>query len=201
MNILVTINAQYINQLNVLLNSIQKSNKDEKFNVYILSRDLNNEQIEEIKKGLNLEKFYINNIKIKEDEISKLPVYEERYPLEIYFRIFAAKYLPNDIDRVLYLDSDTLVINKLHELYNMDFEGNYFIATTHIRKVLHKFNEIRLGMEKDEPYINTGVLLMNLEELRKIEVEKQVIDFIQKNKKKLNFFRYFFLLPVLFIFI
>ena len=185
MNILITINAQYINQLNILLNSIQKSNRDEKFNVYILNRDLNKKQIKEIEKGLNLEKFYINDIKINEEEISELPVYEERYPVEIYFRIFAAKYLPSDIDRILYLDSDTLVINKLDELYHMDFEGNYFIATTHIRKMLHKFNEIRLGMEKDEPYINTGVLLMNLEELRKIKIERKVIDFIQKNKKKL----------------
>ena len=56
MNILITINAQYINQLNILLNSIQKSNRDEKFNVYILNRDLNKKQIKEIEKGLNLEK-------------------------------------------------------------------------------------------------------------------------------------------------
>ena len=185
MNILVTINAQYINQLNVLLNSIQKSNKNENFDIYILNRDLNEKQIEEIKKGLDLEKFYIKNIKINEEEISNLPVYEQRYPLEIYFRIFAAKYLPSNIDRVLYLDADTLVINKLNELYDMDFEGNYFIATTHIRKMLHKFNEIRLGIEKDEPYINTGVLLMNLKELRKIKIENEGINFIEKNKKKL----------------
>ena len=153
MNILVTINAQYINQLNILLNSIQRSNKEEEFDIYILNRDLNKKQIEEIKKRLDTEKFHINDIKIKEEEINDLPVYEQRYPSEIYFRIFAAKYLPNDIDRVLYLDADTLVINKLNELYYMDFEGNYLIATTHIKKVLHKFNEIRLGIEKDEPYI------------------------------------------------
>ena len=78
MNILVTINAKYINHLNILLNSIQKSNKNENFNVYILNRDLNKKQIEEIQNGLNLEKFYIYDIKINEAEISKLPVYEEK---------------------------------------------------------------------------------------------------------------------------
>ncbi len=185
MNILVTINSQYINQLNILLNSIQKSNKNENFNVYVLNKDLTKEQIEKIKEHLNLEKFCINDIKINEAEISNLPVYEQRYPLEIYFRIFAAKYLPSVINRVLYLDADTLVINKLNELYYMDFEGNYLIATTHVRKVLHKFNEIRLGIEKDEPYINTGVLLMNLKELRKAKIEEKLADFLQKNKKKL----------------
>ena len=185
MNILVTINSQYVKQLNILLNSIQKSNKDEKFNVYVLNRNLTGEQLKEIQKGLDLDNFYITDIKVNEKEITELPVYDQRYPVEIYFRIFVAKYLPNDVDRVLYLDSDTLVINKLDELYNMDFDGNYFIAATHIKKVLHKFNEIRLGMEKDKPYINTGVLLINLKELRKIEIEKEVADFIQKNEKKL----------------
>ncbi len=185
MNILVTINDKYVKQLNILLNSIQISNRNENFNVYILNRNLTIKHFKEIKKGLDLEKFHINDVKIDEEKIKSLPVYKEKYPVEIYFRIFAAKYLPNDIDRVLYLDSDTIVINKLDTLYNMDFEDNYFIATTHIKKMLHKFNEIRLGMDKDEPYINTGVLLMNLKELRKIKIEEEVIDFVQRTEKKL----------------
>ncbi len=185
MNILVTINDKYVEQLNILLNSIQLSNRYEEFNVYVLNRNLTIKNIEEIKKGLDLEKFHVNDIKVDEEKIKSLPVCKEKYPVEIYFRIFAAKYLPNDIDRVLYLDSDAIVINKLDTLYNMDFENNYFIATTHIKKMLHKFNEIRLGIDKDEPYINTGVLLMNLKELRKIKIEEDVINFIQKTEKKL----------------
>lgn len=185
MNILVTINSNYIKQLNILLNSIQRSNKNEIFDIYILNSDLTKKEIKEIGKGLNLDKIHLKDIKINEKDIEKLPVYAKRYPVEIYFRIFASKYLPKNLDRILYLDSDTLVINKLNELYNMDFEENYFIATTHIKKILHKFNEIRLGMDKDEPYINTGVLLMNLNELRNIKIEKEVINFIQKNERKL----------------
>ena len=185
MNILVAINGQYTKQLNVLLNSIQKSNKDENFNIYIFNKNLNKEQIEEIKNGLDLKKFCINDVKLNESKFNDLLVREQRYPVEIYFRIFAVKYLPNDIDRILYLDADTLVINKLDELYNMDFEGNYFIAATHVKKVVHKFNEIRLGIDENNPYINTGVLLINLNELRKIKIEKEVMDFMQKNSKKL----------------
>ncbi len=185
MNILVAINGQYIKQLNVLLNSIQKSNKDENFSVYIFNKNLSKEQIEEIKNGLDLNKFCINDIKLNESKFDNLLVREQRYPVEIYFRIFAVKYLPNDIDRILYLDADTLVINKLDELYNMDFEGNYFIAATHVKKVVHKFNEIRLGIDENNPYINTGVLLINLNELRKVKIEKEVMDFMQKNNKRL----------------
>lgn len=185
MNILMTINEKYIEQLNILLNSIQLSNKDENFNVYILYMDSLDKKADEIKRGLDLSKMSINLIHVSESDVSFCPVYEKRYPLEIYLRIFATRYLPENLDRILYLDADTLVINKLDELYNMEFEGNYYIATTHIQKLLHKFNEIRLNITEDEPYINTGVLLINLEELRKIQIEEMVVGYVKKNKRKL----------------
>lgn len=40
MNILVTINKEYIKQLNILLNSIQYSNPKESFDIYILHKNL-----------------------------------------------------------------------------------------------------------------------------------------------------------------
>lgn len=185
MNILITINQKYIEQLQVLLKSIECSNPTEKFNIYILHKSLTKEDETKIKSKINTEQFYIKLIEIPKNEIEHFPVYEKRYPVEIYFRIFSTKYLPKDIDRILYLDTDIVVINSIKELYNMDFEDNYFIATTHIKKILHKFHEIRLSMPKENVYMNTGVLLINLKELRKIDIEKEVDEFIERNKRKL----------------
>ena len=185
MNILLTINKKYVKLVNILLNSIQLSNKDTKFDVYILHRELDIEDKNIIESGLDLNKFNIKMIKIDEEEVKNFPQYQKRYPKEIYFRLFATKYLPENIDKILYLDSDTLVINKLDELYNMDFEGNYYIATTHVKKILRKINEVRLRIDDDVPYINTGVLLINLKELRKIDVQKEVCEFVENNSKKL----------------
>lgn len=185
MNILVAINKAYKKQLNILLYSIQYSNPNEKFDVYILHNSLDKYDIDLISNGLDLNRFELKPLKIDDEEINTFPVFEKRYPVEIYFRIFASKYLPKKIDRILYLDADTVVINKLQDLYNMDFEGNYFIAATHIKKILHKINEIRLNIKEEEPYINTGVLLINLKELRKADVRSDVMQFVKNNSKKL----------------
>lgn len=185
MNILITINKKYIKQVNILLNSIQYSNTKENFDIYVLHRDLEKSDLKIINNNLDLKRFQIHLIKITEKEIHKFPVYEKRYPVEIYFRIFASKYLPQNLERILYLDADTIVINPLKELYKTDFEGNYYIAATHVKKVLHKLNEIRLNIKEDEPYINTGVLLINLKALKNIPIEKEVKEFIKKNEKKL----------------
>ena len=185
MNILLTINKKYVKLVNILLNSIQLSNKDTKFDVYIIHRELDIKDKDAIENGLDINKFKIKMIKIDEEEVKNFPQYQKRYPKEIYFRLFATKYLPENIDKILYLDSDTLVINKLDELYNMDFEGNFYIATTHVKKILRKINEVRLRIDDDVPYINTGVLLINLKELRKIDVQKEVCEFVENNSKKL----------------
>ena len=185
MNILITINQKYISQLQVLLKSIECSNPEEKFNIFILHKSLTKADEEKIESKVDLKRFKINLIEVPKSEIDHFPVYEKRYPVEIYFRIFAAKYLPKDIDRILYLDTDIIVLNDLKQLYNMEFEDNYFIATTHIKKALHKFHEIRLNMPAQNIYMNTGVLLINLNELRKIDIETEVLAFVEKNKRKL----------------
>ena len=74
--------------------------------------------------------------------------------------------LPGNLDRILDLDGDTVVINPLEELYYMDFADHVLLACTHIRKFLNKINQYRLGTEEEFPYINSGVMLMNLPALR-----------------------------------
>lgn len=184
MNILVTINKSYIKHLKTLISSIKKSNPKELFKIYLFHRDLSKKDINSIKLILN-ENITLFPIKIQNEEINNYPVYEERYPVEIYFRIFASIYLPKDVDRILYLDTDIIVINKLNKLYNMDFEDNYYIASTNIGPVMHKFNELRLGLGKKHPYINSGVLLINIQKLRNIEIKDKVNNFIKKKKNVL----------------
>lgn len=90
--------------------------------------------------------------------------------------------LPGNLDRILYLDGDTVVINPLEELYYMDFEDHVLLACTHIRKFLNKINQYRLGTEEEFPYINSGVMLMNLPALRqKLDVQG-ISDYVEKHR-------------------
>lgn len=184
MNILVTINRNYLEQLVVLLKSLQKSNHNVLFNVFVMAKDITNLDIKDVEKNLS-RKITIHLINISDSEIDNFPVVEKRYPIEIYFRLFATKYLPEYIDKILYLDTDIVVNNSLKRLYSMDFQDNYFIATTHVRKLIHKFHEVRLNMNSSNVYVNTGVLLMNLNALRKNDIEGDIINFVNKNKYKL----------------
>ena len=184
MNILVTLNSNYIDQLIVMGYSILKSNKDENIDLYIAHKGLTEEDFHKIETYLDKERCKVISVKVSDEMLENAPI-TKRYPKEMYYRIFAAQFLPKTLDRILYLDPDLVIINSLQELYNMDFEGNYYIAASHVKKRMRKLNEVRLDMEKDAPYINSGVMLMNLKLLREEQNIKEVFEYIEKNKNVL----------------
>jgi len=184
MNILVTLNSNYIKQLIIMIYSILKSDPHVNLNVYIAHKELTGDDFSYIGGYLDKKRCKIISVKVTDEMLKNAPV-TKRYPREMYFRIFAAQFLPKDLDRILYLDPDLVVINPLRELYYMDFEDNYYIAASHVNKGMQKLNEIRLDMEKDAYYINSGVMLMNLKLLREKQDIDSALEYIEKNKNRL----------------
>lgn len=64
------------------------------------------------------------------------------------------KLLP-DVDRILFLDCDTIIREDILELWEMDLEGKYFAA------VEEHHREFPV-----QPYYNAGVMMFNLEMFR-----------------------------------
>ena len=183
MNILVTLNSNYLNVLIVMLKSLAYSNKHRKFDVYVLNESLTKKNIEYLKEN-TMKNINIIDLKIKDKELDNAPV-TKRYPKEMYYRIFAAYYLPKKVKKILYLDPDLVVINKIDRLYNMNLDNYYFAAASHTWGLLQTFNQLRLRMKGDNVYINSGVMLMNIKLLRKEQNREDVYQFIRKNKNKL----------------
>lgn len=93
-----------------------------------------------------------------------LPI-EEQFTAAMWHRLFLPDLLP-DVERVLYLDCDTIAMSALEDLWKTDLEGAYLAAVTNVfeERFLHRPAE--LGLE-ERAYFNSGVLLLNLTELRR----------------------------------
>lgn len=181
MNILVTLNSGYVRPLCVMLRSLIVCNPDTHFEIYVANKSLSENDFLYIHSKISNEHYRLHNIKIDDSMLKDAPV-TDRYPHEMYYRIFAAKFLPASIDRVLYLDPDLVILKPLDKLYNIPLGDNYFAAASHVGKPLQKINEIRLHMDTKGPYINSGVMLMNISLLRKEQNYEEVFDYIEKNR-------------------
>ena len=163
MNLLFCINPKFRPLLCQCLRSIVKNGGEERYDAYILHSDLTDADMDAVRAVSD--RVSCRFLSVDAGNFDGFPE-SSRYPRQIYYRLAAPLLLPEELDRILYLDVDTLVINPLKELYTMDFQGNYYIACTHIREALTKLNDRRLNVPDGSPYINTGVMVLNLPALR-----------------------------------
>ena len=140
MNILVTLNANYLEVLIVMLKSLAYNNKKTKFDVYVMNSSLTEENLTHLREN-TFKNINIIDLKVDNKELSKAPV-TKRYPKEMYYRILASYYLPKKVDKILYLDPDLVVINNIEKLYNTNLDNYYFAAASHIWGMLQTFNRI-----------------------------------------------------------
>ena len=79
-----------------------------------------------------------------------------------FLRLFADR-LPQLPDKVLYLDADTVINGDIEPLFNTDIDGFEYAA------VLDHYGKWFMGYH----YINSGVMLLNLPEIRKTGLFRQ----------------------------
>ena len=181
-HILVTLDRNYLKVLSVMLYSLSQSDPEGVYTVYVVNNTLTEEDFASL--YALLPRTELVNVQVSEDLLQNAPV-SDRYPTEMYYRLFAARYLPQQLERILYLDPDLVVLHSLRSLYQIDFDGKLFAAASHIEsRTFRELNRRRLHLSEHAKYLNSGVMMMNLALLRK-ESPQTIIDYIQSHKATL----------------
>lgn len=99
-----------------------------------------------------------------------------------YYRLSLSELLP-DLDKILWIDGDTLTFHGLDEMYNIDMTGYYYKGF--LDDAEDNFESVKnLGVYNDH-CICDGVMVVNLAELRKDNMVPKFKEFIAKNNDKL----------------
>lgn len=184
MVLLTTLDQNYLPQLQVLLTSLAINHPKDTITLFLLHSAISEEDLSKVRQQCDSYGYSFLPIQVDGSLFKGAPV-TRQYPKEMYYRLLAPCLLPNRIRRVLYLDPDTLVINPIRPLWEMDLKGNLFAAAAHTgkTKLTNSVNQLRLGTERD--YYNSGVLLMDLEAGRR-EIQPQALfDYVAQHRKEL----------------
>lgn len=125
----------------------------------------------------NYKKCKINIIEINDNIFKYAKI--NRYPLPTYYRLLLAKLLPF-LNRIIYLDGDTIIYIDLLEMINLNMENNVIMGF-----IDDGYNYSKLFGIKTYKYITAGVILINLESMNKENITYKFFDFIKKNRKLL----------------
>ena len=182
-NLLFCVNQKMLGLMSACLKSLLRSGGYGYYDVFVLHSDLE-ESIQRAMERDFQERVTFHFLQVPEELFADFPE-TARYPRQIYYRLAAPLLLPRELDRILYLDVDVVVINSLRTFYEMDFESSYFVGCTHTREFLTKLNQARLQSDKAVAYINTGVLLMNLNVLRQVIRLEEISAYVREHEKAL----------------
>lgn len=184
MNILVTINSNYINPLKVMLKSLFLNNPGESFFIYLIHSGITDEETGDLISFAQTDGQRLIPVKISPEQFRGAPEIFH-YPKEMYYRLLAFQVLPRELDRILYLDPDILVLNPVRELDELSLDGYLYAAAYHDIVSVPELNKIRLSSYDMDAYYNSGVLLMNLKLQRSQVKEEEVFSFVEQHRKQL----------------
>lgn len=147
MNILVTLDSNYVFPLTVLLKSLMITNSESEFDIYVAHSSLTEEDFEKIKSAADLSRTRIHQILVSAGILENAPVLK-RITKETYYRLLMMDYLPQNVDRILYIDPDTVVLRDISPLYNIDFKGRTIAAAGHTKLFIEDLNHLRFRTGK-----------------------------------------------------
>ena len=148
---------------------ILNANKNYQYKVYILITNISKEMELLVKE---LENDYVNiefvNVISYLKEINKTLPIRDYYSKTTYYRLFIAEMF-KQYDKVIYIDSDTIVLNDISKLYNHNLKNN-FVGACHEQAMLQtevfgNYVEQVLGISRNN-YFNAGLLLINCKQFR-----------------------------------
>jgi lipopolysaccharide biosynthesis glycosyltransferase len=178
MNIVYSSSDLYAEPTAISIYSLLQNNQNvDEINLFILESSISKRN-NEIITGIVCS-FFRSVTYIDADEI--FSTIAPKYKLELlrgaystYARVFINHFLP-DLDKVILIDSDTLVLGSLHELWNHNLDGAIIgavpEAVVYGKKSFHEDPDIVYGSNY---YYNMGVVLLDLAQWRALNIDNVV---------------------------
>lgn len=155
-NITIVLNDETKNyNFTTLYSAIVNKNENSKYNIYILNNSKYN-----IEKEIQLMQKNKSNVNIKEIKTN------DKYPL-----LKLKKYLPKNINKIIFLNYNTIVLKDLSELFNLSIMNKTIAGILDYNVSILK-NERDFDYQSNK-YINTSVLLIDLEKFKDISDETE----------------------------
>lgn len=181
MNLLVTLDKNYLPPLRVMLKSLFSNNSGEVFKIFMLHSDISDEECDKLDIFCRAHGSSLSAVPVPEGAFADAPVLRH-YTKAMYYRLLAFQLLPQEIKEILYLDPDILVLNPVRPLYEVDIKDYLYAAAMHSAygSITKYLNQIRLQNPNLEGYFNSGVLLMNLENQRREISDKELFEYVEQ---------------------
>ena len=184
--IVIAADNNYVPYVTVMLRSlIQNANPKYNYDIIVLNSNISPDNQLALKSEFSINKnMSLRFINVGNLLTNRSLFVHRHFTVEIYYRLLMQDIMAQ-YEKVLYLDSDMVILDDISKLYNTDIGDAYVGAVVDVdfagcykgvdpdRK---NYFAKKLKMSDPYHYFNSGVLLMNLTQFRKNFTSTQILD-------------------------
>lgn len=172
----------YVLQFLVTLSSLVHHVNNKDLNVYLITCGLSKANEAYIKKWSSVNSIEVHLCHVDVHELDWLIPYENAWSRFMFLKLYIPYVIPNEVRRILYLDVDILVTSSIAKLFELDIY-DYALAAVEDTPdcIMHKK---RCGIPKESPYINSGVMVINMDKWRTAANANLFWTYIRNNTEK-----------------
>lgn len=179
MNIVYSSSNEYAEILGTSIVSLFENNKDiNEINLFIIDNGIKNDNREKlvtIARKYNRKIKFLDSLDIEKMANTKINV--GNWHISTFYRLFLSSILPQSIDKVLYIDCDTIILNSLKNIWEVDMKNYWVMGVDDCRGSRYRSN---IGLRDNSIYINNGFILIDLKAWRENNIEEKYLAFINK---------------------
>ena len=171
----------YIMPASIMLESLMRNNRNRHIIAHTFTDDLNENSIETLR--ILVEKYQGELVthQLPEEAIETMknaPLAWEYLSTAAYYRLMLPYVLDEAVEKVLYLDCDVMVRKNLEQYYDCPIKDNYVAGVHDIEEEQHS-ERLNLPL-----YVNSGVLVMNIREIKQSFSLNEMLDEMNRLMKR-----------------
>lgn len=178
----IAFDNNYSRHFYALFTSILKNNKANSIHVHAIITGVAAEEQKRIEKYAVENHASVSFYEIDEAYVQSF-VLTSTWSSAVYYRLFFPLIVPEEVTRLLYLDTDMIVVGDLASLYAMSFDG-YPLAAVYDNWVK---TAPQLGICEEGNYFNSGMMLINIPEWKEQKISEKVFRYLEDHPGNIRF--------------
>jgi len=183
------------NHFSVLLAALLKSlelnhHSGELIDIFIVSDKISSKNKEYLNKSISTSSILLHWLDMQQVIPPRwtIPVDNSSFPLNVYVRLFIPYFIPEHLDKILFLDADMIVLKDISDLWKTDMSNHIIAGVVDKSKVVSSTwggipNYKELGLDPQTKYFNAGLQLINPKKWRDLNYTDQLMEIGRVNKE------------------
>jgi lipopolysaccharide biosynthesis glycosyltransferase len=192
LNIACAADDSFAMPMAVMLHSALKNiSNEQQVHIFAIDGGIKESNKQKILKSLGNKSVVLSWIEAPDSLPDNLPIAKNIQPhlnKSAYYRLMFARILPDEVSKLVYLDSDLVVLGDLNKLWEIEVADNYVMAVQDcgIPFVsspygIKKYKELSISSE--QKYFNSGVLVMNITKWRSEDIDVKLFQYLEKYRE------------------